>query len=66
MISSARTTTEGRTMAKADLKHYQDAVGHVFSMTEADARLLGYAPVKTPAAEPKAAAPPTPPEGRGR
>lgn len=27
-----------------DLKHYQDKDGHVFSMTEADAKLLGYAP----------------------
>jgi hypothetical protein len=28
----------------ADLKHYQDAAGHVFSMTESDAKLLAYAP----------------------
>lgn len=32
-------------MAKADLKHYQDAQGRVFSLTESDARLLGYKPI---------------------
>jgi len=32
-------------MAKADLKHYEDAGGRVFSLDEGDARLLGYKPV---------------------
>lgn len=40
--ASLRDTTEGvGTMAKADLKHYQDAEGHVYSVTDADARLMG-------------------------
>lgn len=34
------TTQEVRTVA--DLKHYRDAAGHVFSMTEAHATKLGY------------------------
>lgn len=29
----------------SDLKHYQDRAGHVFSLTEADAKMLGYTPV---------------------
>lgn len=40
------TTREVRTMAKADLKHYEDAAGRVFSLDESDARMLGYTPVK--------------------
>lgn len=33
-------------MAKADLKHYEDAQGRVFSLNESDARLLNYSPTK--------------------
>lgn len=36
---------EKRTVAKADLSYYRDAAGHVFSVTEADAKKLGYMPV---------------------
>jgi len=46
VIRSARprdTLQEERTVA--DLKHYQDSAGRVFSLTESDARLLGYAPI---------------------
>jgi len=70
VISSAslrNTNTEVWTVA--DLKHYQDAAGHVFSLNESDARLLGYTLVEKPKAETKPAAPAapaTPPEGRGR
>lgn len=32
-------------MAKANLKHYQDGAGHVFSLNESDAELLRYKPV---------------------
>jgi hypothetical protein len=78
VISSASirdTAKEARTVS--DLKHYKDAAGHVFSMTEADAKMLGYTPVdfaevkaEQAAADEveqeKKAAQPKKAEGRGR
>jgi hypothetical protein len=48
VISSAGfrdTPKKESPVAKSDLKHYQDAKGRVFSVTEADAKKLGYQPV---------------------
>lgn len=47
VIGSAgpRTTKEVGTVAKDNLRHYEDAAGHVFSLNDTDAKLLGYKPV---------------------
>jgi hypothetical protein len=45
VIGSASFKKKEHQVAKADLKHYEDAAGRVFSLDEGDARLLGYTPV---------------------